>query len=143
MRTLCLQHGPLMWFYLSLNHGQALVRYNSREEAMKAQKSLNTCVLGNTTIVAEFVSDAEASRFVEQSPIPAQPTSQWSQQQNSLSYRQSNRNEGSWSSSQTQVPVAPGYPANMWTSNSGGGLWGGSGVDEHNALLGNMLGESM
>lgn len=143
LRTLCLQHGPLMWFYLSLNHGQALVRYNSREEAMKAQKSLNTCVLGNTTIVAEFVSDAEASRFVEQSPIPAQPTSQWSQQQNSLSYRQSNRNEGSWSSSQTQVPVAPGYPANMWTSNSGGGLWGGSGVDEHNALLGNMLGESM
>lgn len=142
LRTLCLQHGPLVWFYLILHHGQALVRYNSREEAMKAQKSLNTCVLGNTTIVAEFVSDAEANRFVEQSPIPAQP-SQWSQQQNSLSYRQSNRNEGSWSSSQTQVPVAPGYPANMWTSSSGGGLWGGSGVDEHNALLGNMLGESM
>jgi hypothetical protein len=49
-----MQHGPLMWFYLSLNNGQALVRYQCKEEAFKAQKSLHTCVLGNTTIIAEF-----------------------------------------------------------------------------------------
>jgi len=35
LKTLCLQHGPLQKFHLFLNHGVALVRYSTREEAAK------------------------------------------------------------------------------------------------------------
>lgn len=41
LRTLCMQHGPLITFHLSLPHGNALVRYSSKEEVVKAQKSLH------------------------------------------------------------------------------------------------------
>ncbi|XP_041085559.1 trinucleotide repeat-containing gene 6A protein-like isoform X11 [Polyodon spathula] len=74
LRTLCMQHGPLITFHLNLPHGNALVRYSSKEEAAKAQKSLHMCVLGNTTILAEFASEEEISRFFAQgqsmSPSP-------------------------------------------------------------------------
>ncbi len=66
LRTLCQQHGPLQAFYLNLGYGQAIVRYGAKDEAAKAQMSLNSCVLGNTTIVAEFVTDADANRVLEQ-----------------------------------------------------------------------------
>ncbi|XP_058851910.1 trinucleotide repeat-containing gene 6A protein-like isoform X4 [Acipenser ruthenus] len=66
LRTLCMQHGPLITFHLNLPHGNALVRYSSKEEAAKAQKSLHMCVLGNTTILAEFASEEEISRFFAQ-----------------------------------------------------------------------------
>lgn len=41
LRTLCMQHGPLITFHLNLPHGNALVRYSSKEEVVKAQKSLH------------------------------------------------------------------------------------------------------
>ncbi|OWK14290.1 hypothetical protein Celaphus_00001586 [Cervus elaphus hippelaphus] len=41
LRTLCLQHGPLITFHLNLTQGNAVVRYSSKEEAAKAQKSLH------------------------------------------------------------------------------------------------------
>lgn len=150
LRTLCMQHGPLQWFYLSLHNGQALVRYHSKEEAFKAQKSLNTCVLGNTTIVANFVSEAEATRFAEQSAMAAQP-SQWSQQHSNPSiYRQASMNSrgtmdlGMYNSNSNAIgqsaPPSSSYASTMWSQ--GGGLLSG---EDHNAsaLLGNMLGESM
>ncbi|XP_042293656.1 trinucleotide repeat-containing gene 6A protein [Sceloporus undulatus] len=75
LRTLCMQHGPLITFHLNLPHGNALVRYSSKEEVVKAQKSLHMCVLGNTTILAEFASEEEISRFFAQgqslTPSPA------------------------------------------------------------------------
>ncbi|KAI8512270.1 miRNA mediated inhibition of translation, partial [Branchiostoma belcheri] len=66
LRTLCMQHGPLLTFHLNLSQGCALVCYMSKEEAAKAQKSLHTCVLGNTTILADFISEDEARRLFEQ-----------------------------------------------------------------------------
>lgn len=36
-----MQHGPLITFHLNLPHGSALVRYSSKEEVVKAQKSLH------------------------------------------------------------------------------------------------------
>lgn len=44
LRTLCLQHGPLVTFHLNLTQGNAVVRYSSKEEAAKAQKSLHMYV---------------------------------------------------------------------------------------------------
>ncbi|XP_019499914.1 PREDICTED: trinucleotide repeat-containing gene 6C protein isoform X1 [Hipposideros armiger] len=76
LRTLCLQHGPLITFHLNLTQGNAVVRYSSKEEAAKAQKSLHMCVLGNTTILAEFAGEEEVNRFLAQGQaLPA--TSSW------------------------------------------------------------------
>lgn len=38
LRTLCMQHGPLMSFHLYLHQGFALAKYSSREEATKVSK---------------------------------------------------------------------------------------------------------
>ncbi|XP_037350745.2 trinucleotide repeat-containing gene 6C protein isoform X2 [Talpa occidentalis] len=76
LRTLCLQHGPLITFHLNLTQGNAVVRYSSKEEAAKAQKSLHMCVLGNTTILAEFAGEEEVNRFLAQGQaLP--PSSSW------------------------------------------------------------------
>ncbi|XP_029292884.1 trinucleotide repeat-containing gene 6C protein [Cottoperca gobio] len=66
LRTLCMQHGPLITFHLNLTQGNAVVRYSSKDEAAKAQKSLHMCVLGNTTILAEFAGEDEVNRFFAQ-----------------------------------------------------------------------------
>lgn len=65
LKTLCMQHGPLQLFHLSLNHGIALVQYTTREEASKAQVSLNNCVLGNTTILADIPSEIEVRQYLQ------------------------------------------------------------------------------
>lgn len=94
-----MQHGPLITFHLNLTQGNAVVRYSSKDEAAKAQKSLHMyvhqrtgskcftqlilgrfnhesfvfllpfprrCVLGNTTILAEFAGEEEVNRFFAQ-----------------------------------------------------------------------------
>ena len=150
-----MQHGPLQYFYFNLPHGQALVKYKSIDEAVKAQKALNTCQLGNTTIVAEFVSEDEAMRFAEkQNVIP--PASQWSQVGHQSrpsvnvgggSHR--SQNLGNWG---MQTPTSSTMSApGMWggAGNMGGNMGGNTGVlwdiednSAHN-LLGNMLGDAM
>lgn len=67
LRTLCMQHGPLPAFHLYLSQGIALVRYSTREEAAKAQSALNNCVLGNTTIFADFANENDIQQFLQQS----------------------------------------------------------------------------
>ncbi|XP_046700423.1 trinucleotide repeat-containing gene 6B protein-like isoform X1 [Silurus meridionalis] len=63
LKTICLQHGPLMTFNLGVAQGSALIRYCSVDEAAKAQSALHMCVLGNTTILAEFVSEEDVARY--------------------------------------------------------------------------------
>lgn len=70
LRTLCVQHGPLQHFHLYLNHGIALCKYNSREEASKAQQALNNCVLSNTTICAESPSESEVQNILSHLGVP-------------------------------------------------------------------------
>lgn len=70
LRTLCVQHGPLQHFHLYLNHGIALCKYNSREEASKAQTALNNCVLSNTTICAESPSESEVQNILKHLGVP-------------------------------------------------------------------------
>uniref|UniRef100_A0A8C2CB91 Trinucleotide repeat-containing gene 6C protein n=1 Tax=Cyprinus carpio TaxID=7962 RepID=A0A8C2CB91_CYPCA len=76
LRTLCMQHGPLFTFHLNLTQGNAVVRYSSKEEAAKAQKSLHMCVLGNTTILAEFAGEDDVNRFFAQGQSLT-PTTSW------------------------------------------------------------------
>lgn len=70
LRTLCMQHGPVQNFHLYLNHGIALCKYLSREEANKAQQALNNCVLGNTTICAESPLASEVQTILQHLGIP-------------------------------------------------------------------------
>jgi trinucleotide repeat-containing gene 6 protein len=65
LKTLCIQHGPLLNFQLYQSHGVALVRYTSREEAAKAQNALNNCVLGNTTILAETAGEQDVHNLTQ------------------------------------------------------------------------------
>lgn len=44
LRTICMQHGPLLTFHLGLTQGSALIRYSSRQEAAKAQGALHMWV---------------------------------------------------------------------------------------------------
>lgn len=71
LRTLCVQHGPLQHFHLYLNHGIALCKYSSREEASKAQQALNNCILSNTTICAESPSESEVQNILSHLGVPA------------------------------------------------------------------------
>lgn len=41
LRTICMQHGPLLTFHLGLTQGSALIRYSSQQEAVKAQGALH------------------------------------------------------------------------------------------------------
>uniref|UniRef100_A0A1A9V7V6 UBA domain-containing protein n=1 Tax=Glossina austeni TaxID=7395 RepID=A0A1A9V7V6_GLOAU len=68
LRTLCMQHGPLLRFHLYLNQGIALCKYATREEASKAQMTLNNCFLGNTTICAESPSESEVDSILHHLP---------------------------------------------------------------------------
>ncbi|XP_067343370.1 trinucleotide repeat-containing gene 6B protein isoform X2 [Channa argus] len=67
LRTICMQHGPLLTFHLGLTQGTALILYSSKQEAAKAQSALHMCVLGNTTILAEFVSEEDVARYIAHS----------------------------------------------------------------------------
>lgn len=71
-----MQHGPLLHFHLYLNHGIALCKYSTREEANKAQMALNNCVLGNTTICAESPSDGEVQSILQHLGVPGASQSQ-------------------------------------------------------------------
>lgn len=87
LRTLCMQHGPLQHFHLYLNHGIALCKYSTREEANKAQMALNNCVLGNTTICAESPCEGEVQNILQHLGVPTnqQPPPPPQQQQPQVS----------------------------------------------------------
>uniref|UniRef100_A0A3B3QPQ9 TNRC6 PABC binding domain-containing protein n=2 Tax=Paramormyrops kingsleyae TaxID=1676925 RepID=A0A3B3QPQ9_9TELE len=118
LRTLCLQHGPLLTFHLSLSQGSAVVRYSSSEEAAKAQKSLHMCVLGNTTILAEFAGEEEVNRFFAQGRSLTPPAS--NQGRLGLAGAGPSHSTGQWSDGRVEAS----------DSGSGGSgtdlLWGGA-----------------
>ncbi|XP_037647203.1 LOW QUALITY PROTEIN: trinucleotide repeat-containing gene 6C protein-like [Sebastes umbrosus] len=146
LRTLCMQHGPLITFHLNLTQGNAVVRYSSKDEAAKAQKSLHMCVLGNTTILAEFAGEEEVNRFFAQGQSLGGTTS-W---QASPGGNQS-RMGGSGSGSSHPIGHSPHWNNNNGGGGNGGGLgtgggkaggellWGG--VPQYSSLWGPPSGE--
>ncbi|KAM4663231.1 trinucleotide repeat-containing gene 6C protein isoform 2-T2 [Discoglossus pictus] len=121
LRTLCLQHGPLITFHLNLTQGNAVVRYSSKEEATKAQKSLHMCVLGNTTILAEFAGEEEVNRFLAQGqPLP--PTSSW---QSNTGSSQPRLGTGGGSHSLVRNDTAHWNPPCLGNKGGNDLLWGG------------------
>lgn len=129
LRTLCMQHGPLITFHLNLPHGNAVVCYSSKDEAAKAQKSLHMCVLGNTTILADFASEEEINRFFAQGQSLATPSSSWqtigsSQSRMDQSHPFPSRapEPNQWNSSDlhsSSLWGGPNYSSSLWGSPSG------------------------
>lgn len=129
LRTLCMQHGPLQNLQLYPNHGLALCKYSSREEASKAQQALNNCPLGSSNIGAECPSEADVQTYLQQLGAPASvgggnssssivppsssgPVTSVAQS----SWRQPPRTTGgdTWGS---------GWPPSSGSGGTGGGLW--------------------
>lgn len=90
-----MQHGPLQNFHLYLNHGIALCKYLSREEANKAQQALNNCVLGNTTICAESPTDSEVQTILQHLGVPGGNNNNNNNMNNSINNNNINNNMGS------------------------------------------------
>uniref|UniRef100_A0A3Q1BWH4 Trinucleotide repeat-containing gene 6C protein n=1 Tax=Amphiprion ocellaris TaxID=80972 RepID=A0A3Q1BWH4_AMPOC len=126
LRTLCMQHGPLITFHLNLTQGNAVVRYSSKDEAAKAQKSLHMCVLGNTTILAEFAGEEEVNRFFAQGQSLGGTTS-WQATPGTNQTRMGGTGSGA------SHPTAGG------TKTGGELLWGG--VQQYSSLWGPPSGE--
>nr|CAD7569931.1 unnamed protein product [Timema californicum] len=158
LKTLCVQHGPLQNFHLYLNHGIALAKYSSREEANKAQGALNNCVLGNTTIFAESPADSEVLSVLQCLGHGAQPNQGSSSTNTWGSLRGSSTSSAAppttaKSGSDTWASGGSGGSQGLWPPNpSASSLWGDAGSDQHRAtpsslnsfLPGDLLGgESM
>ncbi|XP_029110102.1 trinucleotide repeat-containing gene 6A protein-like [Scleropages formosus] len=128
LRTLCMQHGPLMTFHLNLPHGNAVVCYSSKEEAAKAQTSLHMCVLGNTTILAEVAGEEEVSRFFAQGQSSVTTSPGWQAlgvpPGRGSSMDGSHPYPGHWSGAgdlqASPLWGAPNYSTSLW-GNPGGG----------------------
>ncbi|XP_006865229.1 PREDICTED: trinucleotide repeat-containing gene 6B protein isoform X3 [Chrysochloris asiatica] len=129
LRTICMQHGPLLTFHLNLTQGTALIRYSTKQEAAKAQTALHMCVLGNTTILAEFATDEEVSRFLAQAQPPT-PTATPSAPAAGWQSLETGQNQSD--------PVGPAL--NLFGGSTGLGQWsssagGSSGADLAGASL--------
>ncbi|KAK3864155.1 hypothetical protein Pcinc_030143 [Petrolisthes cinctipes] len=140
LKTLCMQHGPLVNFYLSLNHGFALVNYGSREEAAKAQGNLNNCLLSNTTILAEFASDADVKQVMGQPSHQGQTAPPTPAPNNNSAWGGSGRGSTPTSQSSSGAKVDSwgngNGAAGLWSSGPavGSSLWGGGALtdaDQH------------
>ncbi|KAJ8404225.1 hypothetical protein AAFF_G00339980, partial [Aldrovandia affinis] len=131
LRTLCMQHGPLLTFHLNLTQGNAVVRYSSKEEAAKAQKSLHMCVLGNTTILAEFAGEEEVNRFFAQGQsLAATPTTSWQSNPGTNHTRL-----GGGAGAGPSHPMGHHWSGAGGTAKAGGDLlWGG--VQQYSSLWG-------
>ncbi|XP_055758878.1 trinucleotide repeat-containing gene 6C protein-like isoform X1 [Salvelinus fontinalis] len=133
LRTLCMQHGPLITFHLFLTQGNAVVRYSSKEEAAKAQKSLHMCVLGNTTILAEFAGEEEVNRYFAQGQQQQQlpPTTSW---QPNPGTNQTRMGGGSQQHAIGHHWSSGGLGGGAKTGGGGDLLWGG--VPQYSSLWG-------
>ncbi|XP_019555933.3 protein Gawky isoform X2 [Aedes albopictus] len=124
LRTLCMQHGPLQNLQLYANHGLALIKYSSREEANKAQQALNNCPLGTSTIGAECPSDSEVQAYLQQlgtqagsitsSAMVAPPNSSGGVTSVAQSWRQAPRTGGADTWGSGWPPASTGTTSMFW-----------------------------
>ena len=159
LKTLCIQHGPLKNFHLFLNNGIALVMYASGREANKAQKALNNCLLGNTTIQANMTSEVDANGIIQQLGGGGQQSSRGATPSSVSNMGSSNM--GGSSNMASMPKSTSSSDSSMWGNSMGGGpatsiysagagtsIWGAPTVSGSETpqlqpyLPGDLLGES-
>lgn len=137
LRTLCQQHGPLLWF--SFSNSQALVQYTTKEAAGKAQRVLHGCSLGNTVIHVEQLAEEEVSQLLrhqQSTDTQVPPPTRWSQPATATSPHSS---ADPWNSAPPlSAPPLISGGGTMW----GSSLWDIPGGDHGSTapVLSNILG---
>ncbi|KAH9519740.1 hypothetical protein Btru_070793 [Bulinus truncatus] len=140
LRSLCSQHGTLTNFYYVAQAQLALVQYSSRDASLNAQQRLNNFAMGSSIITADFISEADAQRYVSQIPhpqpnvLPPMNTSPWSQAPPSAPFQRGDPWGNSMHAAQPLSKYNGVEPWNMWD------------ISDHNSnpILNNILGsESM
>ncbi|XP_043930357.1 trinucleotide repeat-containing gene 6B protein [Protopterus annectens] len=149
LRTICMQHGPLLTFHLNLTQGTALIRYSTKQEAAKAQTALHMCVLGNTTILAEFASDEDVRILLAQAqppaPTPSVPTAGWQTMETGqnqtdpvgagLNLFGGSTGLGQWSSGGNNSGGGDLSGASLWgPPNYSSSLWGAPSVEDSHRM---------
>merc|ERR1712062_371386 len=92
------------------NNGIALVMYATGREATKAQKALNNCLLGNTTIQANITSEGEAKNIMQSASRGNTPSN-------------SKSSNDMWGNSMVPTSIFTGGSNSVWgapSSSSGG-----------------------
>ena len=152
LKTLCMQHGPLQAFHVFQSLGQGIVCYRSKDEAAKAQKALNTCSLGTTTIVAEFCVEADVQRLIEQGQSGQQQpavntsvSSLWPNPPSSTTSPATSQGppQRSTSFSSAGSKLEAGSPGSQWNgaSSVGGGMWSSGTGSSSSSLWAHALDE--
>ena len=114
-----------------LNHGLAIVKYSSKDDAIKAQSALNNCSLGNTTIQVSLASESDVQQYLSScQQVPANPPATiYNNVAGDLNSEYLMAN-GPWSSAPSQLPNA-----SMWSfSQAPNNLW----IDQTNSSLQNL-----
>merc|ERR1712008_281410 len=154
LKTLCIQHGPLKNFHLFLNNGIALVMYASGREANKAQKALNNCLLGNTTIQANMGSEVDANGIIQQLGGGGQQSSRGATPSSVSNMGSSNMGGSSnmasmpKSTSSSDSSMGGGPATSIYSGGAGPSIWGAPTVSGSETsqlqpyLPGDLLGES-
>ena len=120
-------------------NGLALIKYKSKEEAIKAQSALNNCFLSNTTIMVDLISESEVQNYLSgQQTITSNLMNNWNGSSNGAqAYRNGGQPANPWRN-QTQAVAE-----SQWSFN--GNLWGSNNnsIDASTLLPGDLLnGES-
>jgi len=82
LKNLCASHGRVKSFSPHLDKGEATVTYSVHGDAVRAQRALNMCLLGDCHMVAEFTSVGGGVDVVSAGsstvPLPSAAVTEWS-----------------------------------------------------------------
>lgn len=130
-----------------LNHGLAIVKYKSRDEAIKAQSALNNCSLGNTTIQVQIANETEVQQYLANCQIVNNSSSVGSVYNscNVGDYMITASNNGAWNGGASNLPTTTlPNASNMWSFNQNqpNNLWN-SNSNLQNLLPDNLLSDNL
>lgn len=156
LKTLCMQHGSLQLFHFQQESGVALIKYTSRDQALKARSALNQFSFGNANVIAEIPSEQQVQQIqnaLQQSSSGQSNLYTGSAPVDNISA--SNVTTNGWSSvgqsnsnalwSYSQMAIGPGNSSQSnvgANSGNGGSIWQTMDSNPSNLLPGNLLGES-
>ena len=97
VRGLCQQHGSLQYFYFHASARQAVVTYNSPDEAAVAYRSLDSYVLAGAVLSVDFIPEADAGQLSSSAPtdLAASLSSIWA----SVPGQETSHQQSVWQSS--------------------------------------------
>lgn len=127
------------------NHGLAIVKYSSKDEAIKAQSTLNNCALGNTTIQVNLASEQEVQQYCQLTNQSIYTNNVANNELNDYTNAWMNNNNNQVSlanvSNVTNLPNA----STMWSfnhRNQPNNLWNNNNIDQ-NSNLQNLLPDNL